>query len=454
MVDARSPASAPLSLPTPADLMADWYVAVKGRCDGPFSYEALVTRAKSGALRPADFVWRAGFKHWTELSERPDLGQLLPARPTLGVVAPNVDAAEKAKTEDLSLTNDLVESQWLGEIDSSDARAFDEALAAVTARGEVQLPPIPIDAEREGLPLFDLSRESRPAVEAVEALLKERAKAPMEVEGEATVSDLHQEVTEQDEAVALTLSHRRRPAWIVLGALLGFSLYGLQHYFAEPEIEKGSVSSAQEGLQEGKPEVDTIPAEDSLTVQPSATKPVEQPKLNSPAAGSEAGTSKTQGTREIDSIRAALLPKKAAPPPEKTIEATVRKPPKIVLKKKEIVPTDVLVALPPRIEPEALRRTVAYGGSDINRCFRADRLGEGLSKTTSFALTVRNSGKVVRVRVVEGDKKSSKVVSCLLRKMRRWNFGPFEGPDNQVQLAVKPSGLVRAKLLDKLAQAF
>ncbi|MDK9707894.1 MAG: TIGR00266 family protein [Desulforhopalus sp.] len=58
----------------------NWFVAIDGKQEGPFSSEQILANLQQGVFNPNTYVWKQGFANWKEISQCPDLS-LSPASP-------------------------------------------------------------------------------------------------------------------------------------------------------------------------------------------------------------------------------------------------------------------------------------------------------------------------------------------------------------------------------------
>ncbi len=74
--------------------MSNWYVAVAGESQGPFSQQQILTGINNGTYKNTSVVWRDGFSEWMPISQVPELHSPSPAQappsPT-GQVAHEID---------------------------------------------------------------------------------------------------------------------------------------------------------------------------------------------------------------------------------------------------------------------------------------------------------------------------------------------------------------------------
>jgi GYF domain 2 len=55
-----------------------WFVLIKGKQEGPFSYEEL---QNDDRLTPDNFVWKQGFDDWKRIRDVPELKELFKDKP-------------------------------------------------------------------------------------------------------------------------------------------------------------------------------------------------------------------------------------------------------------------------------------------------------------------------------------------------------------------------------------
>ncbi|EKD35298.1 MAG: hypothetical protein ACD_75C01963G0002 [uncultured bacterium] len=53
--------------------MKNWYVAINGKQEGPYSPAEIVANLERGAYSPNTYVWRQGFQNWQEISQCAEL---------------------------------------------------------------------------------------------------------------------------------------------------------------------------------------------------------------------------------------------------------------------------------------------------------------------------------------------------------------------------------------------
>ncbi|HFD13443.1 MAG TPA: SPFH domain-containing protein [Crenotrichaceae bacterium] len=65
--------------PPPVPESGQYYIAVDGKSDGPYSIDELFAKTRSGLINNETLVWQPGMKTWQAVSEREDLQSLLQA---------------------------------------------------------------------------------------------------------------------------------------------------------------------------------------------------------------------------------------------------------------------------------------------------------------------------------------------------------------------------------------
>ncbi|MCO5143958.1 MAG: GYF domain-containing protein [Oligoflexia bacterium] len=69
------------------DTALKWYTVVNSRPVGPLSAKEIVQRIQAGELNLASHIWKEGFSSWTRLYDVIDFKPLLPAEPSVSLIA-------------------------------------------------------------------------------------------------------------------------------------------------------------------------------------------------------------------------------------------------------------------------------------------------------------------------------------------------------------------------------
>lgn len=401
--------------PTAYDLGCRWYVADEGRIFGPFGYEELLERAKTGELSASNHVWRGGFDHWLPISGRPELLEVLPTPSSLSLGVPTLEAASALSTLDVG---------------------------AELAEATASLPPLP-DAtwslEEEALEA--LARAPTPP--AATAVSLGPAPAALIARSLGTLPTLSDEdIAELEGIRELRAGRRRRGALVASLVVCAAGLGALVVATREPTPAFGPSHP-------DRPVPALIP--DPGPPQPAKVEtasfrppePAALPAARDPSPQLASTTAPRRQPRKAPADFGWLAGERPEPepaPPKREAPPRVR-----VAAKKAEVRLDLPVALPDGLSQESVGRVVAAGLSDLARCARFDRLSRGLPAGSKALIVVSSEGSVRRVKVTG---MPSGVEGCIARTARMLRFAPFTKPTQRVELAFGRSGTVRAELLE------
>ena len=386
--------------PSNNDVRCRWYVAYDGRTEGPYAYNEVLKMVRQGQLSQSHYVWRPGFEHWIALTSRSDFRAVFPGRPSLGLV-PSLDEASALVTEDVKLTDDLLE---------------------IRSDGEVHPPPLPSPSAEEA---FFIEMDA--GASATLATLPE-------VVFDTSVDDGSQ-IEENFLSEFRPLS---RKAQFIRAGLLGGVLAGFAGviWMTEPEaITFEAIPAPRLGearLLHPQPQTDRP----NLGAKPKMTAVRLTPSQRIDSATAESNPPLTEDLSWLNERRDSREPK------PKTIKVSSARMPRrfnVESQRPEAV-----------IEPsssnfienysEQVGRVVQTHLPRLARCAQTDRLWNTIPAGTRIVAVVEGGGQVQRVEL-EGA--PPQIAACLRRHTQDMEFPPIGAAQRWIEIRFARQGTVR-----------